>query len=259
VASQYAIIGGSFPQADRNQKTAATNAEAAVAKSKNLLMFKAPYPTPAALVLRRPPVGLRFHGTRGSLMADISAKDVLTDVERLTGAPGVPVSRLIDARHALTALINRNVDDPGSKTERSAALIARAGLDNFIFRTTPDILVKGTVADLAGLKRAIILESYAELLDLLEKSFRRFGAGGKAAKRGMEAIASDPEQIDRFDPEDRGEIRAIASGFSLFAKREAGQTPSFDPQEGRPVYARLRADGRAPIARGAHSRKPRSS
>jgi hypothetical protein len=46
---------------------------------------------------------------------------------------GVHVSRLVDMRHELTALIKQNLYGGGSKTEGQAALIARNNLDDFIF------------------------------------------------------------------------------------------------------------------------------
>jgi hypothetical protein len=112
---------------------------------------------------------------------------------------GVHVSRLVDMRHELTALIKQNLYGGGSKTEGQAALIARNNLDDFIFRTTDDMLVKGKGADLAPLKRAIILETYAELLAILDDYSRRFGLGGKAVKQGMSAVLSDPDVFGRFN------------------------------------------------------------
>lgn len=136
---------------------------------------------------------------------------------------GVPVPRLIDARHEFTALIKQNLYGGGSKTEGRAALIARNSLDNFIFNTTDDILTRGNAADLAPLKRSIILETYAELLDILDDYRARFGRGGKAAKQGMSAILSDPDVLGRFNPDHQAKIGAIARGSSLFAKRRFNQ------------------------------------
>ncbi len=90
---------------------------------------------------------------------------------------GVPISRLIDTRHKFTALIKQNLYGKGSKDEGRAALIARNKLDEFVFDTTDDMLTKGNSADLAPLKRAIILETYSELLDILSDYRARFGRG----------------------------------------------------------------------------------
>jgi hypothetical protein len=68
---------------------------------------------------------------------------------------GVPISRLVETRHELTALIKQNLYGGGSKPEGQAALIARNHLDDFVFRMTDDMLVKGKGADLAPLKRAM--------------------------------------------------------------------------------------------------------
>ena len=132
---------------------------------------------------------------------------------------GVPISRLVDLRHELTALIKQNFYGAGSKPEGQAALIARNHLDDFVFGTTDDMLVKGKLADLVPLKRAIILETYTEMLAILDDYSRRFGRGGKAVKQGMSAVLSDPDVFGRFNKNHQTEIQAIAAGSSLFANR----------------------------------------
>jgi hypothetical protein len=136
---------------------------------------------------------------------------------------GVPVSRLIDTRHELTALIKQNLYGRGSKSEGQAALIARNRLDDSVFRMTDDMLVKGKSADLAPLKRAIILETFGELLEILDDYSRRLGQGGTAIKQGMLTILSDPDVFGRFSAGQQTEIKAIAGGSSLFAKRKFDQ------------------------------------
>ncbi|MBR0712706.1 hypothetical protein [Bradyrhizobium liaoningense] len=136
---------------------------------------------------------------------------------------GVPVSRLVDTRHELTALIKQNLYGRGSKSEGQAALIARNSLDNSIFGMTDDMLVKGTSANLAPLKRAIILETFAELMEILDDYSSRFGQGGNAVKQGMLAILSDPDVFGRYSAEQQTKIKAIAAGSSLFAKRRFDQ------------------------------------
>ena len=132
---------------------------------------------------------------------------------------GVPISRLVDLRHELTALIKQNLYGEGSKPEGQAAVITRNHLDDFVFGATDDMLVKGKSADLVPLKRAIILETYAELLAILDDYSRRFGRGGKAVKQGMSTVLSDPDVFSRFNGDHQTKIQAIAAGFSLFAKR----------------------------------------
>ncbi|WP_036051748.1 hypothetical protein [Bradyrhizobium sp. Tv2a-2] len=136
---------------------------------------------------------------------------------------GVPVSRLVDMRHELTALIKQNLYGGGSKSEGQAAVIARNTLDDFVFRMTDDMFVKGKSADLAPLKRAIVLETYSELLAILEDYSRRFGHGGNAIKQGMSTIISDPDVFGRFNRDDQTKIQAITAGSSLFAKRRFNQ------------------------------------
>jgi hypothetical protein len=121
-------------------------------------------------------------------------------------------------RHKLTALIKQNLYGGGSKPEGQAALQARNGLDDFVFHMTADKLVKGDVADLVPLKRAIILETYVELVAILDDYSGRFGRGGKAIKQGMSAVLSDSDVFGRFDAHQQAKIQAIATGSSLFAK-----------------------------------------
>jgi hypothetical protein len=131
---------------------------------------------------------------------------------------GLPVSRLIDTRHKLTALIKKNLYGSGSKPEGQAALFARSRLDDFVFQMTADKLVKGNVANLVPLKRAIILETYAELVAILDDYSCRFGRGGKAIKQGISAVLSDPDVFGRFNAHQQAKIQAIATGSSIFAK-----------------------------------------
>ena len=135
------------------------------------------------------------------------------------GIEGVPISRLIDTRHKLTALIKQNLYGAGSKPEGQAALIARNRLDDFVFHITDDDIARGDVGDLVPLKQAIIIETYTEWLDILDDYSRRFGRGRKAAKQGMLAVLSDPDVFSRFNADHQAKIQAIAAGSSLFAKR----------------------------------------
>jgi hypothetical protein len=136
---------------------------------------------------------------------------------------GVPISRLIDLRHELTALIKQNLYGKGSKKEGQAALIVRNKLDEFVFNATDNHIATGNVADLVPLKRAIILETYNELLDILGDYRARFGRGGQATKHGMLAIVSDADVFGRFNPDHQGKIQAIVTGSSLLANRRFDQ------------------------------------
>src|SRR5215470_2020820 len=78
------------------------------------------------------------------------------------GSPGVPLARLIDLRHELTALIKSELHGGGNKVEGRAALITRQRLDDFFFHTEQSQFAGGNVADLDVLKRAITLETLAE-------------------------------------------------------------------------------------------------
>ena len=131
---------------------------------------------------------------------------------------GVPISRLVDTRHKLTELIKQNLYGGGSKPEGQAALIARNSLDEFIFGMTDNAFITGSADDLRPLKRGIILETYGELLEILDDYARRFGSGGKAVKPGMAAVACDPDVLGQFDSVRQAEIQAIASGLTMLAQ-----------------------------------------
>jgi hypothetical protein len=142
------------------------------------------------------------------------------DPARFQGNPHLPPHR---RRHELTTLIKQNLYGGGSKPEGQAALIARNRLDDFVFQITDDALPKGNVADLIPLKRAIIIETHTEWLEILSDYSRRFGRGGKAVKKGMLAILSDPDVSGRFNVDHQASIRAIAAGTSFLAKRRLHQ------------------------------------
>lgn len=91
-------------------------------------------------------------------------------------SPGLPLSRLIDIRGELTALIKSELYGGGNKMEGRAALIARRTLDEFFFHTQQLNVVPGNVADLDVLRSAIILETLAEQVELLDQA--RDAAGG---------------------------------------------------------------------------------
>ena len=67
--------------------------------------------------------------------------------------------------------------------EGRAALVARQRLDEFLFRTEQSQLTRGNVADLAALKRGIILETLAEQVTLLEQARNAGGGSEKVSRR----------------------------------------------------------------------------
>ena len=142
----------------------------------------------------------------------------IEDIVEEAGSAGVPLVRLIDARRELTALIKSELYGGGNKMEGRAALVARQRLDEFLFRTEQSQLTRGNVADLAALKRGIILETLAEQVTLLEQARNAGGGSRKGIKAEMLKLMDDPDRFDRFDDEDRAAIREIAGGVSFFAK-----------------------------------------
>src|SRR4029078_272318 len=124
---------------------------------------------------------------------------------------GVPISQIIDVRHKLTSLVKENLYGRGSKSEGRAALVARNRLDDFLSNISADVILKGDAEGLVSLKRAIILETYAELVAILDDYSCRFGRAGKAIKQGMSAVCSDLDVFGRFNEDQQIKIRAIAS------------------------------------------------
>jgi len=100
----------------------------------------------------------------------------------------------------------------------AAALMARRELDEFYFHTEQSQLTRGNVADLEALKRAIILETLAEQVTLLEQARDAGGGSRKGIKAEMLKLIDDPDRFHRFNDEDKAAIREIARGVSFFAK-----------------------------------------
>ena len=152
-------------------------------------------------------------------MGDRRASDIFEELAGLKAdSPGVPISRLIDTRHELTALIKSELYGGGDKIEGRAALMARRGLDEFFFHTEQSQLTQGNVADLEVLKSAIILETLGEQVDLLDQARDAGGGSQKGIQAEMLKLMEDPDRFDRFNDKDKAAIREIARGWSFFAK-----------------------------------------
>ena len=134
------------------------------------------------------------------------------------GPSSIPISRLIDVRHQLTALIKSELYGGGNKNEGRAALAARRGLDEFFFHTEQSQLTRGKVADLDTLKRAIILTTLAEQVTLLDEARDADGGSRKGIKAEMQKLMNDPDRFDRFNDEDKAALRKIANGLAVFAR-----------------------------------------
>ena len=163
-------------------------------------------------------------------------------------------------RHKLTALIKENLYGGGLKPEGQAALIARNHLDDFVFGTTDDMLVKGKAADLVPLKRAIILETYTELLAILDDYSRRFGRGGKAVKQGMSAVLSDPDVFGQFNKDHQTKNSSNSCWVFSLRETEVRSTSSVNPnRSGKAYVTRTRGDRDRPHATNMSSLQPVSS
>jgi hypothetical protein len=91
-------------------------------------------------------------------------------------------------------------------------------LDEFFFDIEQSQLARGNVADVDALKRAIILETLAEQVTLLEQARDAGGGSRKGIKAQMLKLMDDPDRFDRFNDEDKAAIREIARGVSFFAR-----------------------------------------
>lgn len=167
--------------------------------------------------LRR--AGRQTEATGNGIVDSRRVKDI---VDEFGGSdvrpPGVPVSRLIDLRDELTALIKSELYGGGNKTEGRAALLARQKLDEFFFHTKQSHLTRGNVGDIDVLKSGIILETLAEQVDLLDRARDAGGGSQKGIQTEMLKLMNDPDRFDRFSDKDKAAIREIARGWSFFAK-----------------------------------------
>jgi hypothetical protein len=132
------------------------------------------------------------------------------------GEPITP-SRLVDSRSKLTANIKFNLYRGGDRDEGRDALIARNGLDDFIFKATQEDLVQGRIEMTDPGKRAIIIETYLELVDLLDHA-RITGGTRRGIKAEMQKLINDPDRFDRFNDDDKAAIREMARGLAIFVK-----------------------------------------
>jgi hypothetical protein len=124
-----------------------------------------------------PTAGGETEASGNGIVGGRRASDIFEELAGLKAdSSGVPLSRLIDTRHELTALIKSELYGGGNKMEGRAALTARQKLDEFFFHTEQSQLTQGNVADLDVLKSAIILETLGEQVDLLDQA--RHAGGG---------------------------------------------------------------------------------
>ena len=149
------------------------------------------------------------------------ASDISEELAGLkANSPGVPLSHLIDTRQELTALIKSELYGGGDKMEGRAALMARRGLDEFFFHAEQSQLTRGNVADLDVLKSAIILETLAEQVDLLDQARDAGDGSQKGIQAEMLKLMDDPDRFDQFNDKDKAAIREVAA--KLEAEGQAG-------------------------------------
>ena len=85
----------------------------------------------------------------------------------------LPLRKVIRTRPELTANIESNSHSDGAKDEGRKALAVRKLLDEIIFGATASDLVDGDLGGLDHVRRAIVMETIAERLQILEGSTRR--------------------------------------------------------------------------------------
>jgi hypothetical protein len=130
---------------------------------------------------------------------------------------GVPIGKLIDTRHELSALIKANLYDytGGNKNEGRAALIARQSLDKFILNTPPISGDAETVRE-TYISATTLEMTLGELCDILDTYYAKSNSRAKAA---MGYLVADKDALFRFDPQSQHAIDKIAHGSEWFANR----------------------------------------
>jgi hypothetical protein len=104
-------------------------------------------------------------------------EEFIDEIGSFNDPAGVPLNRLIDIRHKLTALVTLELYSGGDKAEGRRALKARQHLDEFFFHTEPT----GDPKAVVHLRNAIINETLAEQLEFLEYA-RDIGGSEKASR-----------------------------------------------------------------------------
>jgi hypothetical protein len=150
----------------------------------------------------------------------IPVRDILTRMVQfpVTHPNGIPVADLADIRHMLTASIRHNLYGIGDRNEGRDALRARTSLDQWFFKGKEN-LAEGSSGDgLVPLYRAIILETFCALVELLDNARKAGGGTRRGIKAQMLELIADPDRIGRFNDADQAKIREIADGLAVFAK-----------------------------------------
>jgi hypothetical protein len=152
---------------------------------------------------------------------------------------GVPVGRLIDIRHKLTANIKFNLYRGGDRNEGRSALEARYELDDFLFNAeqTPNI----------G-KKAVTIDTFLELLEILDHA-RETGSSywREGARDGHEAVADEPIPRKRV-MSGRKQVIARPHGAPFAEAPQGGNiSRSWRPEKGILCYGRKRAMSKCAI------------
>ena len=149
-------------------------------------------------------------------MKPMELNTIIAHVKNLKDKP-LPIARLIEIRHMLTANIGFNLYGAGSKEDGRAALKVRDTLDEMVFNAGPTDLLDGNTEGLRTLKKAIKLETLSERSEILENVAKAAGGTGKKLKQEVMKVITDPDRYERFIPDHQNLLQETATGWTFLA------------------------------------------
>jgi hypothetical protein len=143
--------------------------------------------------------------------------DILAEIQSMRHQK-ISLSKFIDLRHKLTENIEFNLYGDGSKDEGRKVLAVRDALDKTIVMATSADVVGGDARGLDHMKQAIVLETLAERMQILEGISRSAKGTAIGMKSEMINLLIDPDRIQKFIPSHQNIIKSAASGSVLLAR-----------------------------------------
>lgn len=127
------------------------------------------------------------------------------------------MSQWTEIRHMLTDNIRRNLYERGSREEGRRALKMRDTLDETFFNMAEKDLTPGPTGEtgLSSLRKAIVFETAAEHMEIIERAVRQANGDAQKLKLEMSKIADDQDNFGRFSPQHRRMIKDTISYSSL--------------------------------------------
>lgn len=160
----------------------------------------------------------------------IPLEEISIDIQSLKNQSS-EISQWIDIRHKLTANIQFNLYGAGDKEEGRKALKLRNVLDESIFRITPKDMMRGDMAGVPAMIRAINLENLSEKMALLEGIVRE--AKITSTKQELVSFIMDPDKLERFSHAHQQLLKDGATGLKFFANRKLNKVIDALQEEGR--------------------------